>query len=90
MPTAAIDVLKQMQQRTMSNPQAQPMTGAELGSGQQMSGAGASMPEAAMAGQKGGAGAGGSSGAGGGTTGGAGGGSTSSGKPSAKKKGDSA
>ena len=69
MPTQAIDVLKRMADRTHSNPQAQPVTGAELGSGQQMSGAGAAAPEAAMAGRQGGAGAGAPSGAGGGTSG---------------------
>lgn len=55
MPTAAIDVLKQMAARTQSDPQVQPMTGAELGSGMAMSGAGQQMPEAAMAGPQGGA-----------------------------------
>jgi Mn-containing catalase len=67
MPNAAVDVLKRMAARTESNPQAQPMTGADLGSGQAMSGAGAAAPEAAMAGRQGGAGAGGSAGAQGGS-----------------------
>jgi Mn-containing catalase len=39
MPTAAVDVLKQMAARTESNPQAQPVTGADLGSGRRGRGA---------------------------------------------------
>jgi Mn-containing catalase len=87
MPNETIDVLKQMAKRTKSDPKAQPMTGADLGSGQAMSGAGAEMPEAAMAGRKGGAGAGGPAGAGGssgGTAGGGGRGSASGGKAGGK------
>ncbi|TFW35755.1 manganese catalase family protein [Massilia horti] len=64
MPTAALDVLRKMAVRTESNPQAQPMTGAELGSGQATSGAGAAAPEAAMAGKTGAGGAGAASPAG--------------------------
>jgi Mn-containing catalase len=84
LPNEAIDVLKQMALRTKSDPQAQPVTGADLGSGQAMSGAGAEMPEAAMAGRKGGgAGAAGSSGACGPSSGGGSRG-TAAGKPGGK------
>jgi len=67
MSSSSIDVLKQMAMRTESKPQVRPLTGADLGSGQTITGAGIAAPEAAMAGNQGGAGASSAAGAQGGS-----------------------